>query len=163
MSGSKGRHARQFRRLRADRSGEEGGILVLTIGLTAIALALILVVASVPALHIEHKRLLGLADSAASAAADAFDESYFEVRGADLPLSDASVLSAVEEHLAAQPPALFERFDQLTIIAPTGSPDGATAEVTLAAVTTPAFLPFGLIPGRDGIVLEATATARASS
>ncbi|ROR73721.1 glycosyltransferase [Bogoriella caseilytica] len=150
------------RRSRRPGSGEDGGILVLTMGLMAIAAGLILVVASVSALHIEHKRLLALADSAAVAAADALDESYFEVRGAELPLSDASVLAAVEEHLAAQPPALLERFDHLTIVSPTGSPDGSSAQVSLGAVTSPAFLPFGLVPGREGFALEVTATARAA-
>lgn len=131
-------------------------------GLMAIAASLILVVAAVSALHIEHKRLLALADGAAAAAAEAIDESYFEARGADLPLSDASVLAAVEEHLAAQPPALLERFERLTVLSPTGSPDGSSAQVSLGAVTSPVFLPFGLIPGREGITLEVTATARAA-
>ena len=130
--------------------------------LAAIAMGLILVVTSVSALHIEHKRLLALADGAAAAAADALDESYFEARGSDLPLSDASVMAAVEDHLAVQPPALLERFDRLTIISPTGSPDGSSAQVSLGAVTSPAFLPFGLIPGREGITLEVTSTARAT-
>lgn len=143
---------------------ESGQVMLLTIGVAVLALVLVLGVASVSALHLERKRLLSLADGAAAAAADALDEgAYYALSpGEDrLPISDASVLAAVEDYLDSAPPALTGRFEGLAVIAPTGTPDGRRAEVTLAAVVRPPFVPWQLLPGQGGVVLEVTSRAEA--
>lgn len=137
---------------------DQGRIMVLSMGFMAVALALVLVVASATAIHIQRKALLALADGAAVAAADALDADAYYREGADgVPLTDASVRQAVADYLAQAPAA--GRFHGLRVASPTGSPDGRTAEVTLGATLRPPFLPWGMLPGVEGI--DVTVTSRA--
>src|SRR5690606_41155457 len=98
--------------------------------------ALVFAVASATSVYIDRKRLLSLADGAAVDAADALDEELYFTdppAGDRIPISDASVDDAVSEYLDQTPAALLAEFDQLAVVEPTGTPDGTTAQVTLAA------------------------------
>jgi len=144
--------------------GDDGQILVLTLGYVVIALLLVTVVASATAVHLERKRLLALADLVALESADALAEhGYFPSgagNGAGLPLSDASVRVAVEDYLRDNPGAAAG-LDDLTVLSAT-TPDGRSAEVRLGAVARPAVVSWVLAPWTDGIALQAESVARAS-
>lgn len=142
---------------------ERGSITLLTIALGVIAAALVLVVATATAVHLERKRLLHLADGAAADAATAIElAEYYAVDSTDteVPLTDLTVRDAVDAHLASAPAAT--RLRELHVVEPTGSPDGTSAEVSLAAVARPTFVPWVLVPWSEGILLEVTVHARAS-
>lgn len=127
---------------------EEGSILLLTLGYTLLALAIVLVCVCATDLYIAQKRLDALADSAAAAAADGFT----------LLADDAGVRAQLSDDDA--------REQARAIIAATGgeatlvdarTPDGVSVRVTVTVPWhPPVFSPF--VP--DGVVLEATATSR---
>lgn len=147
---------------RAAVDGERGSITLLAVGFAVLALAVVLVVATASAVHLERKRLLSLADGAAADAATAVDLGrYYTQAGEEtrVPVTDTTVEAAVADHLQVAPAAA--RLAGLAIVEPTGTPDGITAEVSLAAVAHPPFLPWPLMPWSDGIALRVTATARA--
>ncbi len=135
--------------------------MLLSIIYGLITLALVLVVATVSHLHIERKRLWSLADALAAGAADAADlDVWYRSGGADgLVLSDASVREAVAAQLEATPGAVTGSFPDLAWSA--SSPDGERVDVTLSATSRPPFVPWVLIPWRDGILIEVTAQAQA--
>lgn len=151
---------------------DSGQIMLLSLAFALIALSLVLVIASASAVHIERKQLLALADAAALDAADAIDLDLFYEGGASatdgqfdeqpavsVPLSDSGVRDSVAGHLASAPSAAG--LSGLTILEPTGSPDGSTAQVTLGAVARPPLIPWVLVGWSDGIALRVTASARA--
>lgn len=145
---------------RATRSGaEEGQILLLSLAFAVITVALVLVVASVSAIYLERKELLSLADALAADAADAVDADtyYTDPAAAHLPLTDASVQAAVQDYLEAAPAAVTGEFEDFAVAAPTGTPDGQVAEVTLTARVRPPVLPWVLMPWADGFPIEVTA------
>ncbi len=150
-------------RLRARLSGEESGqIMLLSLGFGVLALALVLVVAAASSVYLERKQLLALADGAAADAADAIDyRLYYSTDDSrdGLPLSDQSVLESVEGYLERSPAA--GSFDGLWIVSDTGTDDGRTARVSLAAVARPAVVPWVLVPWSDGFEIRVTSTARA--
>lgn len=157
--GTNGRPARNASGPEEDR----GSITLLTIALGVIAAALVVVVAAASVVHLERKRLLSLADGAAADAATAIElAAYYAVESPDteVPLTDVTVREAVDAHLASAPAAA--RLRDLRVVEPTGSPDGTSAEVSLAAVARPTFVPWMLVPWSDGIALEVTVHARAS-
>lgn len=143
---------------------DQGQISVLVIGYCSIAIALLMVVASASAVHLERKRLLEVGDAAALDAADALDSGVYYgggsggVPGAGVPLTDASVRASVRDYLERRSSA--GEFDHLAVIEPTGSPDGVTAEVTLTTRVTPPLIGAVLEPFSDGIILRVTARAR---
>jgi hypothetical protein len=146
--------------------GDDGQVLLLSIAYGVIALLLVTVVISASSVHIERKRLQGLADSLAADAADAIDQGAFyrgelpePVPGAALSLTDDGVRSSVEDRLGRHR-ALVQRFDGLMLV-DASTPDGRTAEVTLAAVAKPALISWVTAPWSDGIKLRVTARARA--
>lgn len=155
----------------AARSGDEGQIMLLTLVFAVVTITLVLVVAAASAVHIERKRLVALADSAAVAASDAISEQlYYEAAAEGLgpgtgatyvPLTDATVRGAVVDYLARAPAEVSGEFEQLRVVDPTGSPDGMSAQVTLTAVATLPMVPWVLVPWSDGIILRVTSTARA--
>lgn len=151
--------------LRSGRDGrrDDGQILLLLLGYALIALVLVTVVASASSVHLQRKRLLAVADAAALDAADALDVATFYgprgVRPGDgVPLTDASVREAVAEHLALRGTATG--VNSLRVAAPTGTPDGVTAEVTLAAVAQVPLVSVVLDGWSDGVPLRVTARAR---
>ena len=142
--------------------GEDGGqVLLLILIYSLIAVALVTVVASASAVHLERKRLLALADAAALDAADAVDIDAFYVDGArpggGVPLTDASVRASVREYAAVAGAA--DRFDSFAVDRSTGTPDGRTAEVTLVATAKPPLLSSVIAAFSDGIPLNVTSRA----
>lgn len=135
----------------AERLRDEGGQLTLLIlGLTVIAMTLVIGGLAVTSVQISRMRLLDAADSAAL---DATDESavlvYERGVGRDLPLDDATVQASASEHLASRPrPHGLESWG---VASGTGSPDGQTAVVRL---TGEADLPLigGLLSSMGGSV-----------
>lgn len=120
------------------RRDEAGTISIFVLGLTVIAVLLVMGAVAVTSAHLSRMRLLDTADAAALSAANALDESaYAEGLGQAVPLSDASVRERAAQYLA-----VTERPASVTAwgLAPgTGSPDGQTAVV---ALTGEAELPF---------------------
>lgn len=78
-----------------------------------------------------------------------------------VPLSDASVEQAVRDYLAAAPAQVAGEFEDFRVAAPTGTPDGTTAVVTLSARVRPPMVPWVLLPWADGFSIEVTARAQA--
>lgn len=141
---------------------DSGQVLLLGMAFGLLALAIVLVIASAAAVHLERKQLWALADAAALDAADALDAETFYTAGspeARVPLTDEGVRGAVADHLAGSPGAAGLR--GLTVAEPTGSPDGVTAQVTLGAVVRPPFVPWALVGWSDGIAIRVTSSARA--
>jgi uncharacterized membrane protein len=145
------------------RPKDEGQILLLSLVYGLVTLALVIVVVAVSTVYLERKRLLSLADALAVDAADAIDTDVFYTgdRGeaVDLPLTDASVRSAVEDYLQAAPAAVTGEFEDFAVVEPTGTPDGTVAEVSLGAPIRPPLVPWVLTPWRDGIPLQVTSRA----
>ncbi len=162
-----------------DRDPDRGQVTLLILVYSVICFALASVVAGASAVHLGRHRLLAVADAAALDAADALDKpSFYSGRGtggdgatnpiagpgADRPvvvLSDQSVRQSVRRYLidAGAP----ERLHQLAIAEPTGTPDGATAEVTLVAVVRLPVLSPVLAAWWEGVPIRVTSRARAMS
>ena len=113
------------------RRREDGQVTLLIIGLTVVALMLILGTVAVTSAQLSRMRLLDVADAAALDAADALDASAY-TRGVQdaVPLSDASVRASVGEYVAGRP--LPVGISSWRLDAGTGSPDGRTAVVAMS-------------------------------
>jgi hypothetical protein len=132
-------------------------MMVLIVGYILLALLLATVVMAASSVYLEHKKLLSLADGASVAAADSFTLGQLG-SAAETPtavLDGGRVRSAAVDYLERN--GAFERFIGLAVAPGTGSPDGATAVVTLSAAVHPPVVNF-LVP--DGIRVEASSTAR---
>lgn len=130
------------------RPGEEGSVLLLTLGYVLLAVAVIFVCVCATDLYIAQKRLDALADAAALAGADGFTLQV-EGDGVRAELTDDGVRQQASV-LVATLPGGAELIDA-------GTPDGISARVTVAATWhPPLFSPF--VP--DGVALESTATSR---
>jgi hypothetical protein len=116
------------------------------------------VVVAVSAAYIEHKKLLSVADGAAQSAADSFSLAD-TTQGPSPPatsLTAEGVRAAVNAYLLRD--AARARFQDLEVVGATGSADGRSAQVNLAAIARPPIVGF-IIP--EGVRIEATSTARA--
>ena len=148
--------------------GDDGQIMILTLGFVVVALLLVTVVVSAAGVHLERKRLLALADLVALEAADAIGDDRYFAPGAGqgdpatsgLPLTDASVRAAVDGYLRDNPSAATA-WDEFAVLSAT-TPDGRTARVHLGAVVRPALISWVMAPWSDGIALEAVSVARGS-
>lgn len=148
---------------------DEGQVLLLILGYTIVLLSLVLVLATATSVHIARSRLVTLADAAALDAADAmsgrvfYDPQTGGLAGSDgsIPVGDAGVRSAVAAYLARSPAS--SRLGEVRIAEPTGTADGRTAEVTLAATAPIPVLGGVLAAWSDGIDLTVTSHARATS
>ncbi len=110
---------------------EEGQVSLLILGLSLVALLLILGTVAVTSAHLSRMRLLDVADAAALDAADALDASaYSRGVGDVVPLSDATVQASAEAYLASRP--LPVGISAWQVDAGTGSPDGRTAVVAMS-------------------------------
>ncbi|WP_277452285.1 pilus assembly protein TadG-related protein [Janibacter sp. DB-40] len=133
-------------RLRDDR----GQLTVLVLGLTVIAMTVIIGGLAVTSVQVSRMRLLDAADAAALAATDEGAEQIYESGlGRSLPLTDESVRGVAVEHLAGR-----ERphgLESWSVAGGTGTPDGRTVVVRL---TGEADLPMvgGLIASLGGSV-----------
>ena len=110
--------------------GDDGQLSVLILGLTVIAMTLIIGGLAVTSVQISRMRLLDAADAAALAATDeGAEQAYSGGLDDTLPLTDVLVHSAAQGHLAGR-----ERphgLDSWSVAGGTGSPDGRTAVVLL--------------------------------
>lgn len=140
-----------------DPAAERGGILALTLGALAVAASLIVTIAVASAVYLDRRELLALADATAADAATRIDtDSYLAGR---IELTDDGVRTAVRAYLTTAPPGVVD-LPGIAVGHPTGTPDGTTAQVTLTALSRPAFLPWALMPWSDGIALTVTSSAR---
>lgn len=135
--------------LRADVvSDQEGSVLPLALGYAVLALVLVLLCANATSLYLAQKRLDGLADAAALAAADGFTLTV--VDGAPrADLTDDAVLAQASE--------LVDAVGQGVTLVSATTPDGVSARVTVAGAWHPPVITL-FVP--DGVALSATATSR---
>jgi hypothetical protein len=148
------------------RRDDGGQTTVLILGYAVVVLALILTVASATTVHLTRHRLLSVADGAALDAADALDNRrfYAELGGAGpgpdqvVALTAESVRTSVAGYLAASPAAAA--LGDVTVAAPTDTPDGFTAQVTLVTRARLPLLP-ALFGDRAAVDVTVTARARA--
>ncbi len=153
-------------RTRQGAGGRDDGVVsVLILGYTVLVLLLISVVAGASAVHLQRERLIALSDGAALDAADALDVSSYYVDGArpdarGMPLTDAGVAASVSAYLARSPQAA--RLDGLAVIAPTGSPDGRSAVVSLQARARLPILDVVLAPWSGGVRISVTSRSRST-
>lgn len=142
-------------------SGDSGQISILLLGMTLVALTLLLGGIGVTAVHLGRIHLLDAADAAALDAADAVDleTAYRSGVAGGLPLSDATVREAALAHLAAREQP--SRISSWSLGEGTGSPDGRTAVVQVhGVVRIPAVSP---ILDQLGGSVSVTVTSRARS
>lgn len=137
-------------RVRARCRDDQGQLSILILGLTVIAMTLIIGGLAVTSVQISRMRLLDAADSAALGATDdGAEQIYAAGVGRDLPLDDASVRESAATHLSerSRPHGL----ESWAVAPGTGSPDGRTAVVRL---TGEADLPLigGLLQSMGGSV-----------
>ena len=153
---------------RAEPRGDDGQVMILTLGFVVVALLLLTVVVSAAGVHLERKRLLALADLLALEGADAVGDDRYFVPGAGreapgtggLPLTDAAVRASVDRYLRDNPGAATA-WDEFAVLDAT-TPDGRSAQVRLGAVVRPVLMSWVLAPWSDGIALEAESVARGS-
>ena len=129
---------------------DEGQLTVLVLGLTVIAMTLIIGGLAVTSVQLSRMRLLDAADAAALGATDdGVDAIYTQGLGGDLPLDDETVQRSAERHLAAR--TRPHGLESWSVAPGTGSPDGRTA---LVRVTGEADLPLvgGLLHSLGGSV-----------
>lgn len=145
--------ARRLAAARRDRIwADSGSVTPLAIGLSVIALALIVTGVSVTDLYLAQRKLFALADSAALSAADSFAPAYGDAPG--VRLSDEGVRRAAHDYLERAAP---HRFDELHLEPASGSPDGRSARIVLSATVRPVLLsPF--LPG--GVEVRAHSSVR---
>jgi hypothetical protein len=143
--------------MRSEGADEEGQMIVMIVGYVLLALLVATVVVGISSVYIEHKRLLSLADGASLAAADSYTLGEVEAAGGSpsAVLGSERVRNVAADFVSRNPSA--RRFDELSVTAGTGSPDGSTAVVVLSAAVHPPVVNF-LVP--DGIRIEASSTAR---
>jgi len=139
---------RSFASWREHAAGDDGSVLILTLGYAVLALAVILVCTAATSLYLAQKQLDAVADAAALAAADGFELSV--VGGEPVAtLTDAGVR---REALAM----IGGIGDDARLVSAT-TPDGVSARVTVAGEWHP---PIVTVFVPDGVALEATATSR---
>ena len=138
------------------KRNDDGTILVLLLGFTAVLLLMVAVVVNVSSVILAKRALVSVADGAAVSAAQSLDLDALYSQGLDsgripLDLSTARArVAAYEAQAAAAQPGL-----QLVVEV---SPDGSTAIVRGRREVT---LPFGRILGFDPVRVDAEARARA--
>ncbi len=160
-----GRRHRTLARLRVRRNEDRGQALLLLIGLVAILVALIAVVADASHLFLYRRALASAADGAATAAVQAVDEAVVyrdpgAFRRGALPLDASAARAAVDRYV--QNAGITSRFSAFNIESVGLSPDRTAVTVTLSARVE---LPFpGIVPLRSvsEAQIVAASTARAA-
>lgn len=138
------------------RTGEEGQSMILIIGYVLIVLLAISATLAATLVNTQARKLLSVADSAVTVAADSFDvEETGEDGTLKLHLSDAGVAAAVSNYVADVGAA--ERFDGFSIVRASSSGDGTTAVVSLSAVVRPPLVGW-FVP--EGIPINVESSAR---
>jgi len=148
-------------RSRTRRADDGGQILLLALGYTMLAFALVAVAVDATAVHLARTELLDAADAAALDAADAVDPAdvYAGGLGADVPLTGEGVRTQAETYLSTYDPP--SRLTGIRLLDGSGSPDGATAVVELSGtVRLPIAAPV-VASFAGGITVTVRSTARA--
>ena len=131
---------------------DRGSVLLLIIGMTALALALVVAGMDATSLYLERKRLFTIADGAALVAAQSFDASLALTEGRPR-LSDDSVTRVATDYLRHLSPDAHHS----ATLGVAQTPDAKTAVVQMRSVWHPpiisVFLP-------NGLELSVTARAR---
>jgi Flp pilus assembly protein TadG len=145
----------------AGRRRDAGSVSVLVLGLFVLVVVLILGAIDVTAAQLARMRLLDTADAAALDAADALDERAAYEQGVldNLTLTDASVRDAAAAHLAATP--LPPGVTAWSLTTPSGTPDGATAVVTVRGRATLPMSGWFLEQLGGSVTITVTSRARA--
>jgi hypothetical protein len=157
------------------RGPDDGQIMLMIIAYVLVALLMITVIVDITAVHLQRERLFALSDAAALDAADALDQTRFYRVGAGagpdrigsipavdpVPISDQTVLSSAQRYV--QRAGALSRVSAVRVGAPTGSPDGVTARVTLVGRARLPMLSFVVAAWSGGVPLTATSQARARS
>lgn len=156
------RLAELTRLVRSRARGDDGQLTVLILGLTVIAVTLIIGGLAITSVHIAQMRLLDAADAAALEATDQGAEQIYDGGvGQSLPLTDEIVQTAAVEHLnGRERPHGLETW---SVAGGTGTPDGRTAVVRLVGE---ADLPMvgGLISSLGGsVAVSVESRARADT
>ncbi|MDO4918624.1 pilus assembly protein TadG-related protein [Kocuria sp.] len=127
------------------------------VGFALVTLLLVVTVLAITSVYVGQRQLQSLADRAAGAAADTFTDVDRSGSGPPTPiLTNDGVAGAATSYLGTV--GAFHQVSDLTVGAPTGSADGTTAQVTLAAVVHPPVVN-AIIPA--GVPISATGDARA--
>ena len=137
MASALSRMSRVSRRSRLNRLNrlsdgrERGQISLLILGLTILALTLIVGGVDVTAMQLARVRLLDAADGAALDASDALESGSAYTSGlrSAVEISDVSVRQAASQYLAVQPRP--QGVSSWVLADGTGSPDGQTAVIRL--------------------------------
>ncbi|GAA2108387.1 pilus assembly protein TadG-related protein [Kocuria atrinae] len=147
-----------WRRFLGDsRERDSGQTTIVLLGFTLVTLLLVITIMAITSVYIGERKLQSLADRASSAAADTFtDLDRTEVAAPSPILTHDGVAGAASSYLGTV--GAFDEVQQLSLGAPTGTPDGLTAQVTLNAVVHPPVVNY-IIP--VGVPITATGDARA--
>lgn len=117
--------------VRARCRDDRGQLSILILGLTVVAMTLIIGGLAVTSVQISRMRLLDAADSAALGATDdGAERIYDDGIATDLPLGDEMVQRSASAHLASR--SRPHGLDSWEVAPGTGSPDGRTAVVVLS-------------------------------
>ena len=139
------------------RERDRGQTTIVLLGFTLVTLLLTITIMAITSVYIGERKLQSLADRASSAAADTFTDLDRSAGAAPSPiLTHDGVAGAASSYLGTV--GAFNEVEQLSLGAPTGTPDGLTAQVTLEAVVHPPVVNF-IIPA--GVPITATGDARA--
>jgi len=129
-------------------AGDEGSVLLLTLGYAVLAIAVILVGANAASLYLAQKRVDSVADAAALAGADGFT----------LVLQDGEPRAILTDAaVRVQASALVDIAGSEVSLVSATTPDGVSARVSVAATWHPLLFSV-FVP--SGVPLEATATSR---
>ncbi|MEO6997203.1 MAG: pilus assembly protein TadG-related protein [Terracoccus sp.] len=140
---------------------DEGQISVLILGLFLLVSALVFGAIDVTAAQLARMRLLDTADAVALDAADALDEqsAYRQGLGGRVALTDASVRESATALLARTPRPVG--LSDWAVVPQTGSPDGATAVITVSGHADLPMTGWFLQSLGSGVTITVTARARA--
>jgi len=129
-------------------AGEEGRIMILAAGYVSIALLAVSGTLAATAVTTEARRLLSVADGAATAAADRYTVAQGQNGDVSvgLVLTDAAVRAAALEY--ARDTGATARFDGFAVLSAGADPGGTTAHIRLGATVHPPivgwFVPAGI-------------------
>lgn len=140
-----------------DADPDSGQTTIVLIGFALVTLLLVVTVLAITTVYVGERQLQSLADRAAGAAADTF--TTVDRTGGGPPtaiLTDDGVANSAASYLGTV--GAFQDVSGLSVGAPTGSPDGTTAQVTLTAVVHPPVVN-AIVPA--GVPISATGDARA--
>lgn len=136
-------------------SVETGQSMILIIGYVAIVLLAVSATLAATLVNTEARKLLSVADSAATAAADSFEvESTGGKAMLQIRLSDAGVAAAASKYVSDV--AASRHFDGFSITRAEASGDGTTAVIALEAVVRPPIVGW-IVPGGIPVSVESRA------